>query len=63
MGTLCAKRENQKVINRKEMINMANLNILRNEITSGAFDDRLARLYGADTEKARARFLHITHLF
>ena len=42
---------------------MANLNIVRNEITSGAFDERLARLYGADTEKARARFLHITHLF
>ena len=42
---------------------MANLNALRNEITSGAFDDRLARLYGAETEKARARFLHITHLF
>ena len=45
------------------MINMANLNTVRNEITSGAFDERLARLYGADTEKARARFLHITHLF
>ncbi len=42
---------------------MANLNTVRNEITSGAFDERLARLYGADTEKARARFLHITHLF
>ena len=62
-GALCGKREIQKVINRKEMINMANLNILRNEITSGAFDDRLSRLYGADTEKARARYLHITHLF
>jgi galactokinase len=45
------------------MINMANLNTVRNEITSGAFDERLTRLYGADTEKARARFLHITHLF
>ncbi len=42
---------------------MANLNTVRNEITSGAFDERLARLYGAETEKARARFLHITHLF
>lgn len=42
---------------------MANLNTVRNKITSGAFDERLARLYGADTEKARARFLHITHLF
>ncbi len=42
---------------------MANLNTLRNEITSGAFDERLARLYGTETEKARARFLHITHLF
>ena len=42
---------------------MANLNTIRNEITSGAFDERLSRLYGADTEKARARFLHITHLF
>ena len=42
---------------------MANLNTVRNEITSGAFDERLARLYDADTEKARARFLHITHLF
>ena len=42
---------------------MANLNTVRNEITSDAFDERLARLYGADTEKARARFLHITHLF
>ena len=42
---------------------MANLNTIRNEITSGAFDERLSRLYGADTEKARASFLHITHLF
>ena len=42
---------------------MANLNTVRNEITSGSFDERLSRLYGADTEKARARFLHITHLF
>ncbi len=42
---------------------MANLNTVRNEITSGSFDKRLSRLYGADTEKARARFLHITHLF
>ncbi len=42
---------------------MANLNIVRNEITSGSFDARLSRLYGSDTEKARARFLHITHLF
>ncbi len=42
---------------------MANLNTIRNEITSGAFDSRLSRLYGAETEKARARFLHITHLF
>ena len=45
------------------MINMANLNTLRNEITSGNFDERLSRLYGTETEKARARFLHITHLF
>lgn len=42
---------------------MANLNTVRNEITSGIFDERLERLYGSDTEKARARFLHITHLF
>ena len=42
---------------------MANLNTLRNEITSGKFDERLSRLYGKDTEKARARFLHISHLF
>ncbi len=42
---------------------MANLNTVRNEITSGNFDARLSRLYGADTEKARARYLHITHLF
>ncbi len=42
---------------------MANLNTIRNEITSGGFDERLARLYGTETEKARARFLHITHLF
>ena len=42
---------------------MANLNTLRNEITSGKFDERLSRLYGSDTEKARARFLHISHLF
>ncbi len=42
---------------------MANLNTIRNEITSGSFDERLSRLYGSDTEKARARFLHITHLF
>ncbi len=42
---------------------MANLNNIRNEITSGNFDARLSRLYGNDTEKARARFLHITHLF
>ena len=42
---------------------MAGLSTIRNEITSGGFDERLARLYGADTEKARARFLHITHLF
>ncbi len=42
---------------------MANLNTIRNEITSGNFDERLSRLYGSDTEKARARFLHITHLF
>ena len=42
---------------------MANLNTVRNEITSGGFDERLSRLYGGDTEKARARFLHITHLF
>ena len=42
---------------------MANLNTLRNEITSGNFDERLSRLYGTETEKARARFLHITHLF
>lgn len=42
---------------------MANLTTVRNEITSGAFDSRLSRLYGGETEKARARFLHITHLF
>lgn len=42
---------------------MANLNTIRNEITSGGFDSRLSRLYGGETEKARARFLHITHLF
>lgn len=42
---------------------MAYLNTLRNEITSGAFDERLARLYGEDVGKSRARFLHITHLF
>ncbi len=42
---------------------MANLNTIRNEITSGNFDERLSRLYGSETEKARARFLHITHLF
>ncbi|MBR3767836.1 MAG: galactokinase [Clostridia bacterium] len=42
---------------------MANLNTIRNEITSGSFDERLSRLYGSETEKARARFLHITHLF
>ncbi|MBQ3536971.1 MAG: galactokinase [Clostridia bacterium] len=42
---------------------MANLNTLRNEITSGAFDERLSRLYGEDVVKSRARFLHITHLF
>ena len=42
---------------------MADLNTLRNEITSGKLDERLSRLYGSDTEKARARFLHISHLF
>ena len=42
---------------------MANLNTLRNEITCGNFDERLSRLYGNDTEKARARFLHIADLF
>lgn len=42
---------------------MANLNTIRNEITSGNFDERLSRLYGNDTEKARSRFLHITNLF
>lgn len=42
---------------------MANLNTIRNEITSGSFDERFTRLYGSDTEVARARYLHITHLF
>ena len=42
---------------------MANLNTIRNEITAGNFDERFSRLYGSDTEKARARFLHITDLF
>ena len=42
---------------------MANLNELRTEIASGNFDERLIRLYGNDTEKPRARFLHIADLF
>ncbi|MBR3598186.1 MAG: galactokinase [Clostridia bacterium] len=42
---------------------MSMLGAVRNEIVSGDFDERLSRLYGSDTEKSRARFLHITHLF
>ncbi len=42
---------------------MANLNTIRNEISSGNFDARLSRLYGEDTKKSRERYLHITDLF
>ncbi len=42
---------------------MADLKTVRNEITSGKYDERFIRVYGADVEKTRARYLHITHLF
>lgn len=41
---------------------MSNITEIRTMIENGAMDERFRRLY-ADTEKARARFLHLTDLF
>lgn len=42
---------------------MNDLNTIREMIKNGEMNERFTRLYGEDTAKASARFLHITDLF
>ena len=42
---------------------MNNLSEIREKLSTGKMDERLARLYGSDTIKARNRFLHLADLF
>ena len=42
---------------------MNNLSEIREKLSTGKMDERLARLYGSDIIKARNRFLHLADLF